>query len=58
MIGLFFIPEVLDSLPYVNVMRSIRHIPIIIVDPEGFGIEQISDVLECFADFRVKGGIL
>nr|WP_296464093.1 winged helix-turn-helix domain-containing protein [uncultured Acetatifactor sp.] len=49
-----FHSRVLDSLPYVNVMRSIRHIPIIIVDPEGFGIEQISDVLECFADFSSK----
>lgn len=35
-------------------MRSIRHIPIIIIDPEDFGIEQISDVLECFADFSSK----
>ena len=49
-----FHSRVLDSLPYVNVMSSIRHIPIIIIDPEDFGIEQISDVLECFADFSSK----
>ena len=49
-----FHSRVLDSLPYVNVMRSIRHIPIIIIDPEDFGIEQISDVIECFAGFSSK----
>lgn len=49
-----FHSRVLDSLPYVNVMRSIRHIPIIIIDSEDFGIEQISDVLECFAGFSSK----
>lgn len=36
-----FHSQVLDSLPYVNVMRSIRHIPIIIIDPENFGMERI-----------------
>jgi len=40
-----FHSRVLDSLPYVNVMRSIRHIPIIIISPEDFGMERISSFL-------------
>lgn len=36
-----FHSRVLDSLPYVNVMRSIRHMPIIIIDPKDFGMERI-----------------
>ncbi len=51
-----FHSRVLDSLPYVNVMRSIRHIPIIIISPEDFGMERISYILECFGDLSGKKG--
>ena len=37
-------------------MRSIRHIPIIIISPEDFGMERISYILECFGDFSGKKG--
>jgi len=51
-----FHSRVLDSLPYVNVMRSIRHIPIIIIDPENFGMERIQFFLESLVDFSDKKG--
>lgn len=51
-----FHSRVLDSLPYVNVMRSIRHIPIIIIDPEDFGMERIPLFLESLVDFSDRKG--